>query len=498
MSQGPKQTLILTDEEEQALVNAESIDLTGLEADVKEAQKRVGELMWLMSRTRPDIQYVVALMASTVTRSPQMVNKIGQRLLDYLNETIGYRIKLNGYEDADGGMLNVFTDSSFAPSGGRSHGASAVFLGNSPLTWRSSRQPLVTLSTAESELIEGIEGTLLAMFTRGVLQELLGHPLVINLHVDNQAAVTLLTASSGSWRTRHLKLRSHWMKERVRTEEVRVLHVPGVEQKADLGTKPFTRARLAELVGLWNIVERSSTSTTSSKKAVKADASLLRKLLLLCQVCGVKAMKEDIVTEIPWDLYVAVMVLAIAVIGLWHGMKACSRMRTAKLRALRAKATREAKLSKAELKELQRLLSTKPTDLSSEQMKRMLELKEKFERTMPPCTSPMPTSTTAPDIPLGTSSSSSSYNKQPKPNEKVMCDKETPADYVPAFERVQPPPPPEVRMYEGPFTMTQGGDKVHLFENCWGLRHASRTTRVSLCRCCAENGGRNTYPTGFR
>ncbi|CAE7355869.1 RE2, partial [Symbiodinium sp. KB8] len=262
-------------QEEQALVNAEPIDLTGLEADVKEAQKRVGELMWLMSRTRPDIQYVVALMASKITRSPQMVNKIGQRLLDYLNETIGYRIKLNGYEDADGGMLNVFTDSSFAPSGGRSHGASAVFLGNSPLTWRSSRQPLVTLSTAESELIEGIEGTLLAMSTRGVLQELLGHPLIINLHVDNQAAV-------------------------------------------------------------------SGTEGGPRDKTVHEG-----------EVCGIKAMKEDIATEIPWDLYVAVLVLATAVIGIW-------------------------------------------------------------------------------------------------------------ADYVPAFERVQPPPPPEVRMYEGPFTMTQG-QHVYLY-----------------------------------
>ncbi|OLP89029.1 Copia protein [Symbiodinium microadriaticum] len=172
LSQGPKETLILTDEEEQALVNAEPIDLTGLEADVKEAQKRVGELMWLMSRTRPDIQYVVALMASKITRSPQMVNKIGQRLLDYLNETIGYRIKLNGYEDADGGMLNVFTDSSFAPSGGR--------------------QPLVTLSTAESELIEGIEGTLLAMSTsscdatNGIQWELANAPPQATFSLDER------------------------------------------------------------------------------------------------------------------------------------------------------------------------------------------------------------------------------------------------------------------------------------------------------------------------
>ena len=253
-SQGPKELLILSHEEEEALLNAEACDLQGLEAEVKQAQKRVGELMWLMSRTRPDIQYIVSLMSSRITRSPELVNRIGQRLLDYLNETIGYRVRL-GQEECDPGELNVYTDSSFAPSGGRSHGASAVFLGQSPLTWRSSRQPLVTLSTAESELIEEIEGTLLALSTRGVLQELTGRDLRINLYVDNQAAVTLLTASSGSWRTRHLKLRSSWIKERIKNNELRVQHVPGAEQKADLGTKPFTRARLKELVALWNMVD---------------------------------------------------------------------------------------------------------------------------------------------------------------------------------------------------------------------------------------------------
>lgn len=79
MSQGPKEILILTDEEEQALVNAEAIDLTGLEEEVKEAQRRVGEMMWIMSRTRPDLQYIVALMSSKTTKIPQIVNKIGQR-----------------------------------------------------------------------------------------------------------------------------------------------------------------------------------------------------------------------------------------------------------------------------------------------------------------------------------------------------------------------------------------------------------------------------------
>ena len=237
-SQGQRELLILSHEEEQALLESEPANLEGLEAEVKQAQKRVGELMWLMSRTRPDIQYVTSLMASRITRSPELVNRIGQRLLDYLNETIGYRIRLEDQSEGDI-KLSVYTDSSFAPSAGRSHGFTAVFIGQTPIAWRSSRQPLVTLSTAESELIEGIEGTLMGLSVREVIQEILKRLILVDLYVDNQAAVTLLTASSGSWRTRHLKLRSHWMKERIRSEEVRVQHVAGAFQRADLGTKTF-------------------------------------------------------------------------------------------------------------------------------------------------------------------------------------------------------------------------------------------------------------------
>ena len=488
-SQGQRELLILSHEEEQALLEAEPTSTEGLENEIKQAQKRVGELMWLMSRTRPDLQYIVALMSSRTLRTPELVNRIGQRLLDYLNETIGYRIKLT-QEEGESMELNVYTDSSFAPSGGRSHGASAVFLGKSPLVWRSSRQPLVTLSTAESELIEGIEGTLLGMSTRGVLQELLGVDMMVNLYVDNQAAVTLLTSSSGSWRTRHLKLRSSWIKERIRLNEVSVRHVPGTEQKADLGTKPFTRTRLKELVALWNMIDTNIEVPAASVKTTRVEQGLLMKLLMMCQFCCAKANKEDIAYEIPWDLYAAVVVLAVAVIGLWEGLKSCSRFKMAKLKALRVKGNKAAKLSKGELKELQRLLALQLTDLNSEQLKRMYELKERFEQTMPN-SSPVPT--LPPDLPLGSSSASSSstYNKQPRLPEK--CHKETQADYVPAFERVHPPPRTEVRMYEGPFTMSQHGDKLHLFQDCWGLRNASRTHQVTLCRCCVQNQGNRMF-----
>eukprot|EP00439_Symbiodinium_sp_Y106_P005570 s1692_g1.t1 len=67
-----------------------------------------------------------------------------------------------------------------------------------------------------------------------------------------------------------------------------------------------------------------------------------------------------------------------------------AQKRVGELMTLKAKAQKaqRQKLTKAELKELQRLLSLSPNQLSSDQMRRMCELKEKFEETMPPNSSP--------------------------------------------------------------------------------------------------------------
>ena len=124
-----------------------------------------------MSRTRPDLQYVVALMASRATKSPEVVNKIGQRLLDYLYQTLNYRLVFNGCEESEL-ELSAYTDSSFAPAGARSHGAAVVVYRGSPICWRSSRQALVTLSTAESELVEAVEGALLLKSCEGTIAEI--------------------------------------------------------------------------------------------------------------------------------------------------------------------------------------------------------------------------------------------------------------------------------------------------------------------------------------
>ena len=468
---------------------------------VKEAQRRVGELLWLMGRTRPDLQHTVSIMAARFTRCPETVNKLGVRLLDYLNETRHYRLVLSQEVDESYEEIDVFTDSSFAPSGGKSQGAAAVFLGKCPLVWRAGRQALVTLSTAESELLEAVEGTVIGLSTRGLLSELFGKELPITIWVDNSAAIALLTTSSGSWRTRHLRLRSNWVREMSNRKELTIKYVPGELQRADLGTKPFTRERLRQLVGLWNIADRRPAEARTMR--TQGDGSpWLKRLLLLCQVCGAAAQKQDIRTEVPWDLYMAVIVLGLAVIALWEGAKHCFYQGESKVRALRVAASQSSsrKLTKAELKELQRLLSLEPRDMTAEQALRMCDLKEKFDETMPAGTSPLPRypfgGEDLPPLPGEQASSSTTppnvgRNKQPRPKE--TRDQSTQADLPPVFTRAASTPPPTREVIQGPFYQVPGRDHLHVFRECWGLRHAGNVQRITWCRCCIENGGNRIY-----
>ena len=138
---------------------------------VRLAQKAVGEALWLTTRARPDIMYVVLRMGSAVTRAPEAVLRPSQQLKGYLSMTTGDGLKFEVGKDEDP-LLVVFTDASFAPDSEESHGAFVVLLGTTPVFWKSGRQGFVTLSTAEAELTEIIEGMVAGESIHVILQEL--------------------------------------------------------------------------------------------------------------------------------------------------------------------------------------------------------------------------------------------------------------------------------------------------------------------------------------
>ena len=124
---------------------------------VRKCQKAAGEVLWLVTRTRPDIMFAVARMGANVTRATKKVMETAAQLWGFLKKTNGEGLRYEELAEEER-VIQVFTDASFAPEGEESHGAYLVVVGRCPLFWRSGRQASVPLSTGEAELSELVEG----------------------------------------------------------------------------------------------------------------------------------------------------------------------------------------------------------------------------------------------------------------------------------------------------------------------------------------------------
>ena len=79
--------------------------------DILRAQKMAGSLIWLSTRTRPDISYAQSRISSMATKAPQRAVIEGLRVLRYLQGTESLGLKFRACEN-NGDMI-AFTDANF-------------------------------------------------------------------------------------------------------------------------------------------------------------------------------------------------------------------------------------------------------------------------------------------------------------------------------------------------------------------------------------------------
>ena len=238
--------------------------------EVREAQKITGEVMWVLTRSRPDLMFVMSKMCQNTLRNPTGVIQVGNQVLMYLRKTKDQGLMVS----KNRGGVEVYTDSSYGPGGHDSQGAVLVTWGGSVIMWKSGRQTLAPLSTAESELQEGIEGMTMGDSCDVLIMEVEMSAYQKVLKVDNQAAVNLLTEPSGSWRTRHLRLRASHLRWRIGKMDWLIEAIPGEIQIADIGTKALTITRLEDLKKL---MEMAKNPKDKGESCEEGDAGFQRK-----------------------------------------------------------------------------------------------------------------------------------------------------------------------------------------------------------------------------
>ena len=214
----------------------------------------LGGIMYLMVCTRPDIAHAVSVLSRYVApgRHGPTHWKAALRLLAYLKGTSHYRLALGGAH------ISLFghSDSSWAddPLERKSSQGHCFSLGSGVISWKANRSATVALSSCEAELYAGAAAAQEALWLSSLL-ELLGIPQQPPpmLWCDNKSTVALTQDPIFSARSKHIEARYFFIRELINNGRLRVAHISGKANVADIFTKPLSQEdhhRLLHTLGL--------------------------------------------------------------------------------------------------------------------------------------------------------------------------------------------------------------------------------------------------------
>ena len=116
-------------------------------------------------------------------------------------------------------------------------------LWNSSISWKSSLQHVVALSTTEVEYIAVADAIKEAMWLKGLVGELLGLDVKVTLICDSQSAIHLLKNQAHHERTKHIDIRYHFIRDIIENKVVELIKVAREENVTDMFTKVVLAAK---------------------------------------------------------------------------------------------------------------------------------------------------------------------------------------------------------------------------------------------------------------
>ena len=223
---------------------------------LKHFQSILGTLLYCALAVRFDIIHSISLLAQYTVNPTEELIKMAYRVLGYLSGTKDLAIK---YElptsPQERHILSAYCDAGYAgcPQTRRSQEGYIVFLNGSPIFWKSSRQPWVTLSTCEAEMCALVNAAKQVLFLSKLLTYLAQPQHRIIIYEDNTSTISISeqTASPTSSRTKHMDTRLHWLKEQIQEGILKPMYIPTHLNVADIFTKclsPDIFSRLVKLI----------------------------------------------------------------------------------------------------------------------------------------------------------------------------------------------------------------------------------------------------------
>ncbi|EKG09075.1 Reverse transcriptase RNA-dependent DNA polymerase, partial [Macrophomina phaseolina MS6] len=212
-------------------------------------QSKMGSVQFAAISTRADIAFAASALSAYLTNPSHRHLALAQRLLEYLGGTKKLALCFNGsvYQDEQ----NIFTISSDAAYANdqetrRSHQGSLVTLFGGPVDWKATKQPTVTTSTTEAELLALSETAKQCFWWKRFFNQLQFNPgHLIQIQCDNQMTLRLMEESVGKLTTklRHVDIHHHWLRQEALAGNIHFRWTPTADMIADGLTKALPKQK---------------------------------------------------------------------------------------------------------------------------------------------------------------------------------------------------------------------------------------------------------------
>ena len=210
----------------------------------------VGSLLYLACWSRPDISLAVSELSRFVSCPGEKHMVAVKHLLRYLKGSRELGLKYS--KPGNSGPMDRpnklwgFVDSDWAgcPDSRRSTSGYALMLNGAAISWKSKRQAVVALSTAEAEFIAASTMVQEVIYARRLLEQLgFPQPEPTPVYEDNTTCIKWSEGSvGGSDRAKHIDLREHFVHDAVDKKILKLEPINSPDNAADLLTKPLLKA----------------------------------------------------------------------------------------------------------------------------------------------------------------------------------------------------------------------------------------------------------------
>nr|CAE01581.2 OSJNBa0068L06.7 [Oryza sativa Japonica Group] len=203
----------------------------------------IGSLMYLASATRPDISFAVSKLSRFTSNPGDDHWRALERVMRYLKVTMELGLHYTGYH----AVLEGYSDSNWISDVDEIKATSGyVFtLGGGAVSWRSSKQTILTRSTMEAELTALDTATVEAEWMRDLLMDL---PIVekpvpaILMNCDNQTVIVKVNSYKDNMKSsRHVKRRLKSVRKLRNFGVITLDYIQTAKNLADPFTKGLSR-----------------------------------------------------------------------------------------------------------------------------------------------------------------------------------------------------------------------------------------------------------------